>query len=129
MVQGTRPDKLTALLKVRDHEILSGISETIGGHDEGFDPHELLQAALTACTIITVQMYADRKKWELVSTDVKVESTTSAEQTLFTREISFRGNLDEDQKARLLDIANHCPIHKLLSGPIKIETKLQGSLT
>ena len=128
MVTGSRSEKLAALLKTGNHQILSGISENLGGNNDGFDPHELLQAALSACTIITVQMYANRKNWDLISTDVKVDSKTEGEITQINREVSFRGNLNQEQKQKLLEIANHCPLHRLLTGKINILTETQEKL-
>ncbi len=100
--------------------------EAVGGKDLGFNPNELLAAALAACTTATLRMYADRKAWDLV--EVKVETTyerdIAANKSYFTRKIELIGNLDEEQKARLLVIANSCPIHKTLTNPIEMNTEL-----
>lgn len=100
--------------------------EKLGGHDEGLDPHELLEAALAGCTILTAQLYANRKGMKLESTDVTVkvvaESKTSS---VISREVSFRGDLSEEDKARLTEIVNKCPIHNLLESQIKIETTVK----
>lgn len=95
-----------------------------GGMNKGFSPHELLVAALSACTSATLRMYADRKGWDVQEVHVETELMDVDNTSLFTRKIKFTGTLDEDQKKRLLEIANKCPIHKVLSGPIKIETGL-----
>ena len=122
MIEGRRSGELSAELKVRNHTIIAGIAEKLGGKDEGFDPHEILESALAACTIITVQMYANRKQWKLVSTDVKVKVESEGAQTVISREITFRGELSNEEKDRLLDIANKCPIHRLLTSQVTINT-------
>jgi putative redox protein len=125
MVRGNRHGNLGASIKTEKHTLLSGVSEKLGGNDEGPGPHQLLEAALAACTIITVQMYANRKQWNLKSTQVVVQiESENDEGTHLKREIKFEGDLSEDQKQRLLEIANRCPIHKLLSHPISITTSL-----
>jgi putative redox protein len=93
-----------------------------GGEELGFSPSELLAASLSACTSITLRMYADRKGWPLeeVKVEVNFERDTTANTSKITRNIALIGNLDEGQRNRLLDIANLCPIHKTLSNPISI---------
>lgn len=95
-----------------------------GGKDTGFSPKELLAAALAACTSATVRMFADRKKWLLdeVKIDVDLERDDAANKTVISRRIKFIGALDADQKKILLTVANSCPVHKILSNPIEINT-------
>ncbi len=126
MVQGKRLNQLAAEIVAGHFSIVSGVSEKSGGNDEGPDPHELLEAALTACTIITLQMYANRKQIPLSSTQVvvKVESE-STEATRISRKIQLEGNLSEQDRQKLLEIANKCPIHKLLSSRITIDSELE----
>ena len=95
-----------------------------GGKDLGFSPKELLAAALAACTSATVRMYADSKKWQLdeVKIDVDLERNDSTNKTIISRRIQFVGTLNADQKKRLLAVANACPVHKILSNPIEINT-------
>lgn len=113
-------------LSFRERTLRSSLPENLGGSGEGPDPHELLEAALTACTILTVQLYAQRKKWKLESTDVTVKITAEGPAgTSISRELSFRGELDEGQRARLLEIAEKCPIHRLLTGKVEITTELK----
>ncbi len=122
MVQGIRKEKLVAEIVSGTHKIISDVSEKLGGTDSGPGPHEILEAALTACTIITLQMYADRKKWPLTSANVKVSIDKEGPESHITREISLSGELDSEQKARLIEVANKCPIHKLLMSQITIST-------
>ncbi|TAE51104.1 MAG: OsmC family peroxiredoxin [Cytophagales bacterium] len=97
----------------------------LGGKDEGLAPDELLCGALAACTAITLRMYADRKEWKLE--DVKVNISLKVDKangvSTFYRDIELIGDLDATQRQRLIEIAHQCPIHKVLSNPISIETK------
>ena len=92
--------------------------EIVGGAGQGLNPSELLAASLASCTCITLRMYADRKAWmlESIATTVKIENAQ------ITRTIQLTGALDEEQTNRLMEIAEHCPIHKLLQHPIPIQT-------
>jgi putative redox protein len=94
------------------------------GSNLGPAPHEFLLAALASCTAITLRMYADRKKWPIDQIKVDVTSVTVEEKTIFKREISFEGTLDESQRTRLFQIANSCPVHVTLTNPIEINTEL-----
>jgi putative redox protein len=98
-----------------------------GGQNKGFSPTELLIAALAACTSATLRMYADRKGWDLqeVKTDIGLETDDATNITHINRKLSLLGNLDAEQRERLLYIANKCPVHKILSNPIEINTSLQ----
>ena len=95
-----------------------------GGKESGFSPSELLAASLASCTAITLRMVADRKTWPLEKLEVDVEVSRDDEHhiTNIKRNIRFFGALDTEQKQRLLDIANKCPIHKILSNHINIQT-------
>ncbi|MGN6180726.1 MAG: OsmC family protein [Mucilaginibacter sp.] len=95
-----------------------------GGQDKGFSPKELLASSLGACTCATVRMYADRKAWSLEKVDAEVELIEEAGQTRFIRKIQLTGDLTEEQRTRLLTVANACPIHKILSHTIVIDTEL-----
>lgn len=97
-----------------------------GGGDLGFSPSELLAASLASCTCITLRMYADRKGWPLESVEVEVNVArdAAAQTTTLVRKIKLFGILDEEQKHRLHQIAEKCPIHQTLSHPITIHTAL-----
>lgn len=93
-----------------------------GGQHTGFAPSALLKSALAACTAITLRMYADRKGWPLDKVDVDVDFAWQAEEkkTVMTKRITLFGPLDEDQKKRILQIADLCPVNKILSNPIEM---------
>ena len=97
-----------------------------GGKDIGFSPKELLASALAACTSATVRIYADQKKWALdeVRIDVGLERDDAGNKTVISRKIEFIGTLNADQKRRLLAVANACPVHKILSNPVEINTSV-----
>lgn len=110
------------------HQWLSDVPSALGGADTGPSPHQLLLSALGACTAITVAMYAQRKA--LVLTSIKVElsivheTTGKPRQTQIGRSIELDGELTTEQRQRLLDVANACPIHQLLIGETQINTQL-----
>lgn len=97
-----------------------------GGGDTGPDPMQLLCASLAACTAITVRMYAQRKEWSLEGLEVRVtmnpEGTGKEDGTVLQRTLHFEGDLDQAQRDRLLQIANACPTHKILTGTVRIPT-------
>ena len=103
----------------------------VGGTQKGMNPHELLLGSLASCTAITLRMYANRKEWPLESVQVNVNITVEADATkgtIIERSIQLNGNLSSEQKERLLYIANRCPIHKILSGTLQIQTHLNNGI-
>jgi putative redox protein len=107
-------------------EVIADEPTSLGGTDEGFAPTELLAAALASCTSITLRMYADRKEWDL--TDIKVSVDFSRDtkifESSFVRRIELIGNLTEEQRSRLLAIANSCPVHRTLTHSISVDSQL-----
>jgi len=126
----------TTDLKLGNHYMVADEPETSGGNDFGPDPYELLSAGLAACTAMTLQMYARRKKWNLVNVEVHIDynkqhaidcshcDDPQAKIDTFTREINLTGDFDEKQRQRLLQIADKCPVHKTLHTKTQIITKL-----
>ena len=92
----------------------------IGGGDAAPAPFDLLLSALGACTNMTVRMYADRKGWALRGIEVRM---TRDPQTGIRRTIRFDGDLDADQRKRLLEVADKCPVHKALVAGIPVVTE------
>jgi len=118
--QGPLQQKLTA----GDLHFLADVEVSKGGTGTGPNPHEYLGAALAACTSMTLKMYAGRKEIKLEDAIVTVDIERVNEIETFTREIRLHGNLSAEEKERLLEIANKCPIHKALAGQIQIKTQL-----
>ncbi len=96
----------------------------LGGDDAGATPVELVLAGLGSCKAITLKMYAERKGWELVSVDVDVSHQKINQQYQISVRLHLTGNLTDDQRQRLLKIADQCPVHKLLQSETQIETIL-----
>lgn len=97
-----------------------------GGQNKGFNPFEILATSLASCTAATLRMYIDRKEWDVEKIDVEVEleNFPLTKLAVFKRNISFEGtNLDEEKMKRLRTIADACPIHKILTNEIEIQTK------
>ncbi|MGO4291380.1 OsmC family protein [Chitinophaga sp. RAB17] len=114
-------------IEARDHRWLADEPEEAGGGDTGPQPGELLLSSLGACTAVTVKMYANRKKWPLDNVEVELRFNSEGKPdpltTVIDMEVHFTGNLTEEQLARLLQIAHSCPVHKILSNPIIVNTK------
>jgi putative redox protein len=118
------------------HHLLTDEPIDEGGQDTGPTPYQLLLAALGGCTSITLRMYANFKKLPLEHVSVKVRKTkTHAEDCkdcdekdakieVIQREIALRGPLDDKQRERLTQIADRCPVHRVLSRSNRIDTRL-----
>lgn len=110
-------------LTVGSHHLLSDAGREEGGSDLGPNPTRLMEAALAACSAMTVRMYARRKKWDLQSVDVRIRpgsGQTGHHLTEVEKRATFTGNLDTDQIARLEEILAKCPVHTMLSKGVNI---------
>ena len=96
-----------------------------GGQNKGFSPKELLASSLAACTVATLKMYVDRKKWELEKIDIEVQLVEVEGKPVFKRNIVLHGKFELEQLDKLLKIANACPVHKILSASSSVETEIQ----
>ncbi len=100
---------------------------SLGGKDLGPDPGEMISASLAACSAATIKMYADRKGWELeeavVEVDFKMVESTKTIQ--FSKTIFLKGNLDEEQRQKIHEIASKCPIHRLLTNSVEINSDMK----
>jgi putative redox protein len=106
------------------HTWLADEPESIGGGDRGPTPVSLLLSSLGACTSITLKMYAQRKGWPLTDVHVALAMQTGDDGSTIDRQIVLIGELSEEQRERLLQIANACPVHKILTGSITIRSGL-----
>ncbi len=120
-----RIENLAYEINVSGHTLIADVPSNLGGTNRGPDPHDYLQTALAACTALTMQMYAQRKGIPLESANVKIKIIEEGIDNRILREIQLDGPLSDDQKQRLLAIAEKCPIHRFLTRGAKIETIAQ----
>ena len=125
-------------LTTGNHELLSDEPESKGGGDEGPDPYDYLLMSLGSCTVITMKMYADRKGWPVEDVYVELRhfqdhaedcsdcKDPKAKIDKVEKEITVKGNLNEDQINRLLEISKKCPVHKALLGQMEIDSVIES---
>jgi putative redox protein len=115
-------------VEIREHRLIVDEPEDEGGTDSGPGPTELLAASLATCTAITIEMYADRKGWDLGDLEVAVDykAATHDEGPKFAVKISLPAELEDDQLDRLLVIAHKCPVHRaLLAQNVEIDDSVE----
>jgi putative redox protein len=114
---------------IRQHKVIFDEPTSNGGQDKGPGPTEMLCASLAACTVATIKIYLNHKQWKIEGITVEVDKHTNEEgKNVFTRKIDLKGALDADQKARVLVVANKCPVHKVLETGNIIETSLAQTM-
>ena len=111
-------------LKVRNHTLIADEPADVGGKDLGPRPGDFYRMSLASCTAITLRMYANRKNFDVKEIQVMVTTEEGEGKTTLHTSIKINGNLDEAQHTRMLQIAKLCPVHKMLTNPIEIETSL-----
>lgn len=123
-------------LNANGHRLLADEPTSFGGKNAGPSPYDFLGSALASCTAMTLNMYARHKKWLVDEVSVNVEHSRihaddchdcekrSGQIDVFTRTISITGKLDQEQRTRMLHIADRCPVHKTLENEIKIDSIL-----
>lgn len=117
-------DAYKTVIKASASEFITDMSKEEGGQNLGPKPKELLAAALAGCVAMTVKMYANRSNWPLedVFVEVEIDTETTPGTTIFTKNVSFKGDLTEEQTKRLHLIAQKCPINKILQNPIVVKS-------
>jgi putative redox protein len=135
-VEETLTGRYTQKITSGNHSLIADEPVSLGGNDDGPGPYDYLLMGLGACTSMTIRMYAERKQLPLERVCVRlhhhkihVEDCNDCESTKgkvdeIMREIVLEGDLTEEQRQRLLEIADLCPVHKTLSSEIKIRTTL-----
>ncbi|TFV92363.1 alpha/beta fold hydrolase [Algoriphagus kandeliae] len=136
MVRLSAGDGYTTEIKTPHHHLIGDEPIEVGGKNLGPTPYDFLMASLGSCTAMTLKMYSERKKWPLKEVTVYLnhervhrEDSEHSEKpeskvSQFTRRISLEGDLDFEQRQRLLEIANRCPVHRTLEDDILIKTEL-----
>ena len=126
LVEETRAGRYQMSVHAAGATFLVDEPVALGGLGAGPNPYDLLSAALGSCTAMTVRLYADRKKWPLDRVRVEVKHVRSGltARDRFRREIKLDGALDAEQRSRLLEIANRCPVHLTLERGAEVETAL-----
>ncbi|MCC8954201.1 OsmC family protein [Bradyrhizobium sp. Pear77] len=119
-------------IRIGRHTLRSDEAATNGGDDHGPSPYQFIMAALGACTAMTVRMYAERHKMPLTRTRVELEHFTlpsigdAGTLDYFTRTISLEGDLTDEQKLRLLQISEKCPVSETLRRSATVDARLAG---
>jgi uncharacterized OsmC-like protein/alpha/beta superfamily hydrolase len=127
--------RFTQTVSAGQHQFLMDEPLSVGGDDLGPTPYDMLNAALGACTAMTVRMYAQRKQWALASvrvalvhdkvhaTDCEDCETRDGKVDQIVRVVELQGDLDASQRARLIEIADQCPVHRTLHSEVQIVTR------
>jgi putative redox protein len=114
------------MITARHHTLIGDEPENAGGEDLGMTPYELLLSSLGECTAITLRMYANRKNWavESIKVNLSFDDINPEKISTIKREIEIKGQLSEDQLQRMQQIANACPVHKVLTNTVVVDTSL-----
>lgn len=127
-------------IAIGEHRLVADEPKAVGGTDTGPSPYDLLISALGACTSMTVSLYARRKQWPLDAVTVRLRHSKvqaadgvdgeakQAKVDRIERDIELHGELTAEQRQRLLDIANKCPVHRTLTSKIDISSRLTDAL-
>jgi putative redox protein len=119
--------KLKQDLVIRKHTLAADEPQELGGGDEGPSPQELLAASLASCTAITMEMYAQRKGWEVgnIEVDVNYEPAQRGSPTRFDMVVRMPKELPEELRERLMQIAAKCPVHRTLEGEVMFDERVE----
>lgn len=120
--------KYLCTISWRNGTLLMDEPESIDGKNLGPDPYSTFLASLAGCTLSTLRMYIDRKGWDIHEINIALnmsQETTQEFETTISRTISFSAEISEEQKQRLLLIAEKCPVSKILKNKVTINTKLK----
>ena len=123
----TRQSGYRHVVKVRSHDVTIDEPEASGGTDAGPSPQELLAASLASCTAVTMEMYAQRKGWNVGDVEVVCEYTAGERgcPTRFNLVMRFPDSLTDEQVERLRVIAAKCPVHRTLDGEVMFDERVE----
>jgi putative redox protein len=118
--------RLVHNVEIREHQLKADEPRDHGGDDAGPSPQELLAGSLASCTAITMEMYADRKGWDVgeIAVEVDYEPAQRGSPTKFTMDVRLPKELPEEQREKLMQIAAKCPVHRTLEGEVMFEEKV-----
>jgi putative redox protein len=118
--------KLEQAIAVREHRLTADEPTDQGGEDAGPSPQELLAASLASCTAVTIEMYAERKGWDIgdITVEVDYEPAQRGSPTRFVMDVQMPKELPEGQRERLMQIAAKCPVHRALEGEVMFEERV-----
>lgn len=119
-----RQEQYRTEIKSAAHVFYADEPLSLNGTDTAPSPEDLLDAALASCTAITLRMYVARKNWPLAEVEVYVSHERENNHTRFARHITLHGQLSDEQRQRLLQIAKACPVSKILEGTTQVQTTL-----
>jgi len=111
-------------LKARKHTLLGDEPEDVGGKDMGPRPGDFIRMGLACCTAITLRMYANKKNFDVQQIRVSVSNGPTTDKTILQTDIEITGNINEEQRTRMMQIAKLCPVHKMLTTPIEVTHQL-----
>ena len=119
--------RLEQRVEIRGHSVTADEPRDHGGEDSGPSPQELLAASLASCTAITMEMYAQRKGWEVgdVAVNVSYEPAQRGSPTRFRMNVEFPKELAEEQRERLMQIGAKCPVHRALEGEVMFDESVE----
>lgn len=130
-VKSQSPDSFRSSIQIGDHQLLADLPESLGGDGSAPTPHDYFDAALGACKVLTLKLYAKRKGIPLTGVRVRVDRDVSGEPTgkyVLKVSLELEGDLSIAQRRELDRIADHCPLHKLMTtAEVSIETTLVES--
>lgn len=123
----TRQSGYRHTVRIRQHELTCDEPAEKGGTDEGPSPQELLAASLSTCVAITIEMYAERKGWDVGATEVECSFAPSERgaPTRFELILRLPDHLTDEQTDRLKVIAAKCPVHRTLEGEVMFEERVE----
>ena len=123
----SRSGTFKQVVKVREHQLTADEPHDLGGEDAGPSPQELLAAALASCTAITMEMYAERKGWDIGEVEVEVQYHPADRGcvTRFELIMRFPDTLSSEQVDRLKVIAATCPVHRTLDGEVMFDERVE----
>ena len=119
--------RLEQRVEIRGHSLTADEPRDHGGEDSGPSPQELLAASLASCTAVTMEMYAQRKGWDVgeIAVDVQYEPAQRGSPTSFAMTVRLPKELPEEQRRKVMQIAAKCPVHRTLEGEVMFDEKVE----